>query len=403
MNVWTLPSSRRFVAQVADRIAAQQCCIVILPEGMNSKEFIEAFDRHPDLAKYGLCTYTEAEPDEHFAQSIRQNFDIEQSTPINFDELLSTSVGSSFLVIRIPSANCAAVQTMGESLRQIAKIVKRKKDAGDLVAWTLLVVTPAALPLPESDVSMDIMCWQGKWRKADVETAFDECIRHSPPADDTLGWWLYALCLGIGTTDPTICLELFRETPRDMESLVDFLRRHPAAARTTQAYKNSIIALDQQSQHPPGPIRYYSPMVGAEKQALWGLGLLDLNESGELVIHPAALVSANRLSSLERMVCQGQQQVFLPLVHSVLRYLHTKIFKECGNDWHKKGQGDTWETLEYDIGPLPKYLKEFLRHCCPANIQDAAVAWREVRHTVAHNTFLPFGRLHKAMGTLKRI
>jgi hypothetical protein len=289
---------------------------------------------------------------------------------------------------------------MGETLQSLEAAVKRRKDFGNVPCWTLLVITPAFFPLPEPNASMDIFSWRGKWRKSDVELAFDECLTASPPDSDALGWWLYSLCLGFCMIDPTLCLDLFHKAPRDMSSIIEFFNEHPVAAAMASTNKNDLISCDNAITSIPGPIRGESRITGTA-ETLWGKGILDIDEYGDLVIHPTALAYINRRTSLERMICRGQQQVFLPLLHRVLRHLHKRLAETCGNNWYKRSEDDSWEAVKYDIGPLPKYIKIFL-HFCPEEIRNAAYYWREVRHDVAHNSFLHFDKLYRAMDSLKR-
>jgi len=403
MNAWSLPAGQRFITHLSEKAETQQFCVAVLPEIMDTVELAEEFSRHMYQEGLGVCSIIHATPDKPFTHSIHGNkHGNTNNDAFDFDELLNTPIDGSFLIIIVPDKRCVAAQTMNTAIRELATSAKRKKDVGVALNWTLLVIAPARLPLPESDASLDILCWQGKWRRADLELAFDESLRTSPPENDALGWWLYALCLGIGTTDPSLCSELFRETPQDIPSLIALLQRHPIATAAKLANRTNIITCDDNISSRPGPIRKDAFLNGTEKLDLWGKGILDLDDSGALVIHPAALAQVKRTTSLERMVCRGQQQVFLPLQHSVLRILHQKLFDTFGNNWHKKSGDSDYDSALYDIGPLQHYIKKFLPNC-PSEIKNTAYAWRDVRHAVAHNTLLPFEKLYIAMEYLRHL
>jgi len=401
MTLWELPSGLVFLKNVADTISSRRHCVVMLPGGMDISNFATALKRYLYLGGYGTSSRGIVPQGMFFEDWLLQIVrDTTGQDEIDFNRLLEVDLGCSFIIAEAASLATKDTQFALTPLYRLSDNAKRLKDRKIEPAWTVVVILPPLLPLPQSDICLETLCWQGKWGQADLGCVVESSLRDFPPKDESVAWWIYSLCVGLAITDPLLVGELFQSTPLTVPDITALLKGLPVAERARNAEHAAIIYADKELYEIPVLTRSSDFLSGNKEFDLWRQGLLDADRSGHPFIHPAALVVVNRHGSLKRMICRGQQQVILPLVQDVHKYLCSRLAGACGDSWHQNGPKSGWEHIRYEIGPLPAYIKKYLRYC-PFPLQDAIAAWRDVRNTVAHNTFLSFEIFTKAMEKLR--
>ncbi len=313
--------------------------------------------------------------------------------------------GSSTLAVTLPASPCRAESELFDFLKgDLAPHAERTRRRGGFLDWNLLVVAPADRDAPAAVPGLRSFRWWGSLRHSDLEYAIEDAFRDifgaNARQDQIRWWWLYPLCRGIGAGWPELVDTLCRDTPEDMDALMDVLAKHDLHTaengRLVRDFLNGAAHAPSRGEPPRGP--------AAE---LWRRGLLDLDGDGDFAPHPAALLAAGRRDDLVRMVVRAQTQFFLPMVQKVHRLLRRQVEAQMACDLEELiPPNSNLDAARDEVGILYALLAEMHQvrgKPVHPHVVEAARHWSELRNSAAHFDLLPLEAVREALSLYEEL
>ncbi|MBQ7457426.1 MAG: hypothetical protein IJS54_07465 [Desulfovibrio sp.] len=379
MNLWKCPSAREFMQDVCQTVRIHDSHVCLVMPGLGINTFVQEFTAY---AENYLSEIIPIEIGKHNDPKACFLSAFQTASAIPGLEAVMDCCAQSTYLLLVVSKDVADPKGMIADLCQtIARLSKQKKDANATLLWRLIVVLPAHIPWPDETPSLKVNLWWGQIHPSDTEYAIEHCLRESIPSalHEWEYLWLYSLCQGLAVIDPMIADTIFHQLPTCLEEIETLFDNHPVRKLSPEAQK-AIIRLDTL-----GNIPQDQPKDG-DVRLLWSLGALDMRENVSAMLHPAAYVAANRISSLERLVVQGQIKVYFPIVQEVHGFLCSQLQKSCGDHWNK--YDPHFQTINDEIGALPKYMSLYLKGKHDPELYELACSWRAIRNSLAHGTMI---------------
>ena len=403
MNLWQCPHPALFLKEICSNLEKVDThCIVSLPERLipSFQEELCAYwgDIWGDLPILTLDEETE------LTNAMSPYFATED--PITNLMGLTECVlrGSSTLAVVLTEKPHSKEQEFFCFLNYLAAHAKNSRDNGHCLNWNMLVIAPADRPIPNPDVGLRCFYWWGHLHNSDVEYAiefaFKDIFRNGTHQEKLAYWWLYPLCKGLSSGDPELVEHIIRDFPRDIETLIATLKKHELNTEENgQLVRNFLEA----PQYTPKSNDYPRGILAK----LWHKGIIDLDCSGRLAIHPAALLAAGQVENLEELVIRGQMFFFLPLVQDVHNLLSRRVEKHLGNVLEEFFPEDgAFDSARYEIGPFYAFLSYLYKEkgkSVPYHILDTAKKWRELRNDIAHIKMLSCQTIECALAAYENL
>lgn len=403
MNLWQCPHPTLFLKEICLSLEKGDAhCIVSLPERL-IPAFQEEFRAYwkefwGDLPLLALEEETEL-TDAMFP------FFATETPPINLIDLTEGFVrGSKTLAVVLPATPHSNEKEFFLFLNHLAAHAKNRRDNGLTMNWNMLVIAPADRPMPNPDIGLRCFYWWGHLHNSDVEyaieSAFSDIFRNGIRQEQLAYWWLYPLCKGLSSGDPELVEHIIRDFPKDIETLIATLKKHELNTEENgQLVRNFLEA----PQYTPKSNDYPRGILAK----LWHKGIIDLDCSGRLVIHPAALLAAGQVENLEELVIRGQMFFFLPLVQDVHNILSRQVEKHLGNVLEEFFPDDgAFDSARYEIGPFYAFLSYLYKEkgkSVPYHILDTAKKWRELRNDIAHIKMLSYQTIECALAAYEKL
>lgn len=382
MSLWYSPHPKAFLREICQVVGTErEHCAVSIPQHL-----IPSF--REELLSYGRKSLGELQvlqlnPQVGLWGNLAPLFNIDAGGDKKLSDLPEMTLPRCRNLVIFPSEKplsweeefLAFVDTM-------AAHAKYCKDQGKRMLWSMLIVIPAGSKMPHEDIGLRVLYWWGRLHVSDLEYAIESNFGASEAQEYHLYCWFYALCKGVASGDPRL-VELFQQqVPIDVDSLVNALAGHELCteenARLVMSYLNSSKYSLTRDVVPQG--------IAAE---LWHCGILDFDCYGKPSLHPAALVAAQKIDVLERLVVKGQMQVYLPLVQEVHEFLYNKIECLLGYKWDGRNK-KSFSSIKSEIGPFSVYINRRFKDVLPKDILREALEWRDLRNSIAHAQMIPF-------------
>lgn len=383
MNVWECPNARGQMDEFYEILKTGQKHIVyILPRFRMAgfaAGFCEFSRRYYDDAAIAFCENNDIPVDclgRFFGEDAGKTLNELMEKPASHITIMLVLPGN-------PDEKCAGRWI--DFFQQLGAASKSCLERGYPLLWHILAVVPAQMPEPKPESALEFFLGSGIWRSSDLEYVVEQNIRDYEISAASSRLWLYALCLGLGRSDPGVCNAIFEAMPMNEEEILAMLASYEYEDLNDEL-KAAVIALD-----------------GGAKKISWheltllrDYGILDFDADGKESLHPAALCRARRPQPIKRMVVQGQIRVYLPLVQEVHHFIQGRLKKLWGENWHKFDEA-AFPNIQIDMGPLCAYMNKYLRGQCGADLLELARMWRDVRHTLAHGNILDFDTARSAV------
>lgn len=382
MSLWYSPHPKAFLREICQVVGAEkEHCVVSIPQHLlpSFREELLSYGRK----SLGDFQVLQLNPQVGLLGNLAPLFNIDAGGDVKLSDLPEiTLLRCRNLVIFPPEKPLSWEEEFLAFVDTMAAHAKYCKDHGKHMLWSMLIVIPAGSKMPHEDIGLRVLYWWGRLHVSDLEYAIESNFGTSEAQEYHLYCWFYALCKGVASGDPRL-VELFRQqVPIDVDTLVNALADHELCteenARLVTSYLNSCEYSLTRDVIPKG--------VAAE---LWHCGILDFDCFGKLSLHPAALVAAQKIDVLERLVVKGQMQVYLPLAQEVHEFLYRKIEDLLGYGWDSRDKGN-FPSVKSEIGPFSFYISKYFKDKLPKDIIKVAQGWRDLRNSIAHAQMIPF-------------
>lgn len=390
INIWECPHGRQFMDELGDVLRAGDRHVITHLPMFRVAGFADAFSAW--CRKYlGSLAVIQAAPDDDPYLLLREQFRAGANASIT--ELISLAGRREYLLLLAPG-------DLGENqnarwmefFRDLGLASKQAcLDAGLPLPWRIHAIVPTNVFSPKPDVALEIFMPSGLFRASDLEYTVERNLldnEYGVTFSESSRLWLYALCIGLGASDPEMCNAIFQALPMNAAD-VDKLLSEYRLTHVTDRMIKAIIRLDD--------FKNKNEIHRDDYTLLQDFGLLDYDIEDKARLHPAALWAAKRMDSVWRLITRGQIRVYLPLVYEAQNFIVARLRALCGNDWHKRDAANSFQTVATDIGPLYSYIRRYLMNSCPRELMELACIWREVRHTLAHGNMLDFATARQAV------
>ncbi|MDR1037595.1 MAG: hypothetical protein LBT40_13850 [Deltaproteobacteria bacterium] len=237
--------------------------------------------------------------------------------------------------------------------------------------------------------------WWGSASSVDSDLLFEQAAADCT-LDETVYWWLKALCAGVCGDDPSLISRIVENVPRTLGQVREILADHPLAKLIPPdfAFKAAYLY--------PGisPTRSDPPDRGQDLE-LWAAGLLS---PGRYSLYHPALLSAEG-APLASFISRGQRDVLFPLVDQVHGAVVDILENTLGTGvWeHYIKDPDVRDSAMREIGPLFRAMKEYIRPRDSGQwifVRELSVLperWRDIRHLAAHSRVLEYRTFERAV------
>ncbi len=377
MNLWSCPSAQEFMRDICSSMRTRdQFVCFVLPDPLRDG-FIDAFVNYSDnyLGDVPVCTL---ERREHLDSDFLASF-FPGKNLVSLADSFDHAGKSTYLLLTFPCDMDDSEGFCKSFLEELVSLAEKRRKSGGTLLWRLLIVLPGHMRWPEASDCLVQRFWWGKLHPSDTEYAIEHCCQevYQGSLKEWEYLWIYSLCQGLAVTDPLMALRIFQNLPLDLQEIQALLADHPLM-HVENSVRQAIVRADTEAGTRYSPV---SPPEG-DIRTLWSIGALDIRENGISVLHPAAVCVANRVSSLERLVVQGQIKVYFPIVQEVHTFLCAQLRKACGDDWHRRS--DDFQNLKDEIGGLPRYMSSYLKGLHDPDLFTLAIKWRSIRNILAH-------------------
>lgn len=383
MNIWNCPHGKAFMRSLCRTLEAGEKHVAIrLPE-RHLSSFLKEFG--PYATRFlGSIQKVVLEDGLSLEEALEPAFMPDGGKNRAPEDCFSRMVsgGPHLLVVLPPSARGTAPR-LREFLALAADRARACRDGDRRLPWAMAAVVPADFGGLEDDTGLEVRDWWGKLHPSDLEFAIEQAL--ADITNEASYCWYDALCKGLARMDPELVDAIFRNPPVSAAELADVLREGPTVFDRELAERAWSYWQD-----PPAALRRDTPPKGELETLLWERGALDIDCYGKPALHPAVLVAAGQEALLEKLVIQGQMQVYLPIVQEVHGFLCRNLAGICGPDWSGRDP-ENFTSVEQEIGSLAfymNYLKDTLGMSIPRELTDLAHIWREVRNTIAHGNMI---------------
>ena len=381
MNIWNCPHGKAFMRSLCRlQEAGDRHVMVRLPE-RHMPSFLKEFCGY-STRFFGTVQKVILEDDQPLAKSLAPVFMSNGvDSPLLEDYFTRTVKNSPNLLLVLPPKSPVAASDCRKFLEMAAAHAKAFQDEDKRLLWSMVAVLPVQFDCPQEEIGLESWTWWGHLHPSDLEFSIEQAL--ADITNEAAYYWYSALCKGLARMDPELVDAIVLNPPTSVEELADVVQDSQAM------FSPEVIDLAcRYLQDPPSALRRDTLPKGEVEAALWKYGALDINCYGKPSLHPAVLVAAGHKEQLEKLVIQGQMQIYLPLVQEVHNFLCRTLTDLCGPDWSTR---DTtkFQSVEQEIGALPLYMKTEFGMNIPKSLIDLAYTWREVRNVIAHNRMIP--------------
>lgn len=392
MNTWQCPHPRAFLEKIWGALHEGDRHLVIQMPGWQIDAFLEEFNAiglHNRESFIITDSNAYLEPEEYIKRSLKKEIEL---TPENYSHLELTVEN---IILRMPDD--PDDNLLAKWLEFYDKLARSARDYQEAhqdgtrgrrfpLLWRTLTLMPAHFPSPTPETSLEIYL-NDRIYQSDLEYAIESCCEDMGIRDLGSMLWLSSLCQGLALNDLNLCNHIFDNLPLSMDEIEDLLRDYPVIRLDTDM-RNAVIALDDN-----GARHVCNRTI---LSCLRDYGLLEYDCHDMERLHPAALAQARRPASIEKMVNKGQIKIYFPVVQEVLNFIIGHLTRACGPDWHKHDPKN-FPTVDREIGPLPAYMRQYLRAYCSAELIVLAEKWRDLRNRIAHGKMLDFVMAREAV------
>lgn len=389
MSIWYSPHPKGFLRKLCQALAtADEHCAVTIP-----RHLLQSFQE--ELLSYGRKSLGELvslrlDPDGTLLQNLSPLFTLSNKQEAILSELADVPLKRCrTLAIFLPETLLPWEDEFFTFVDEMTAHAKACKDQSRDLSWCMLVVIPFGRKVPREDIGLKLFHWWGCVHVSDVEYAIERAFGCYEEKERHLYCWFYALCKGVASMDPGLVDVFLQNLPTNIDSLIQCLRTHELNTK-----ENGDLVQNYFRRTPPRLSRNEIPREYAAE--LWQHGILDIDSEGRPSLHPGALVAANQIEELERLVVKGQMQVYLPLVQEVHSFIYRKAEYWLGSGWDAKHK-EAYPTLNSEIGPLAFCLENNYRKKIDRQYIETAKKWREIRNSIAHAQMIPFKNAVKAV------
>ncbi|MDR1545633.1 MAG: hypothetical protein LBU12_02730 [Deltaproteobacteria bacterium] len=291
---------------------------------------------------------------------------------------------------------------LADDLRRWAKFPGRRQGREPSGLVFLCPVSPL-FPAVPADEGLGVHQWWGQADLVDHQWAFKRSAAgrfdSGRPAEDlTDRWWLQALCRALCLDDFELMGDFMAAKPQDLEAVKAVLGRHrfqeTARRRASKAVELKLRPrLTEEASAPPTKL---------EERRLWAEGLLSgAYRAFSSFPHPVLLDDEQLL----RAVRLGQRDIFLPLVDQV-HFLLCQGLEQCLGPglWEKyEADPDKRDYILSEITPLAYFIKynlqtvQYKYRNLLYKAEELAFKWRNLRNLIAHNNYVSYEELNKAI------
>lgn len=400
--LWDLPGPRRFLAGIADALAALKHVIVVLPEPLlEDGALLAGLKSHVDANNLGTIVPVDVSlPETDSAlDALAMAMDFDPRTIGTIEELLDcVECPSRFIALQ----GLEKSKPGDEEWKQFfLRAGEHAQVQGAPPFQIVATVTPDAL-LPPRNVRLSKHFYWGVISQIDIDIVVNQWLDAYPPGGPCQHYWAQALCRGLASTDTSLAQRLIEAMPRKIEEVREVLLEHSRDSIPSEMPQNIVNG------HPTllGE-RLPPPPHEANGRTLWRQGWLNCQTGQGLVLHASLLATRGQVSELERLVWAGQMSILLPVVEqarlTVVRWLESTF----GSDWVETvSTCSDHEDAEERCGEIGGLLHLF--NCNP-RLQRASRGepyqllsrWRSIRNHLAHAEMVPFENLEGALEVLR--
>ncbi len=270
-------------------------------------------------------------------------------------------------------------------------------------AYQIVAPVSPEFPVPQENVKLSTLFWQGVSRKADIHYILETEL-------DSLGLtpghsaWLRALCLGLAPGYPEVAHAILAQRPSTVQDVHDLLKKMADGAEHITLPSGLLPALAKER---------ITPGVLPKDQQVrtwWRKGWVGWADGPTPRVAPVALAAAGAFDVIDHRILQGQLEVLLPMVEQVRRDMIAWLTHRFGPEWIDTEipglDPDERRRVETEIGPLVHHVCRApnwkLRKGVPHVLRKMGDCWVTIRNKLVHGDLVHLPDLEEGVVAIER-